>query len=63
MAQAWDIVSVDVLELPPTKDGYCKLLVFADNLSKYVEAIPFLGEPTAKDTVRRITCAVHERAY
>ena len=42
---------MDVLELPPTRDGYNELLVFCDNLSRYIEAKPFKGVPTAEQVL------------
>ena len=46
-----DIVVCDILEMPPSRDGYNELLVFCDNLSRFVEAIPFRSLPTAEEVL------------
>ena len=51
----FDILYTDVLDLANTHDytpegaGYRKLVVFADSLSRWVEAVPTHGEPTAAE--------------
>ena len=47
----------DVLSVTPTKGfvkgekGYDKLLIFMDSLTRWVEAIPFNGDPTSEDVL------------
>ena len=50
-AYPFDVVVADVLYLPPSREGYCELLVFIDSLSRYVEAIPFKQAPTSEQVL------------
>ena len=53
----FDIMLCDVLSVTPTKGfvkgekGYDKLLIFMDSLTRWVEAIPFNGDPTSEDVL------------
>ena len=47
----WDIVICDILELPESREGYTELLVFCDNLSRFVEAIPFKTLPNSEQVL------------
>ena len=44
-------IVVDVLELPKSRQGYCRLLIFIDSLSRWVEARAFKREPNAIQVV------------
>ena len=47
-AYPFDIVVCDMCSMTLSHDGrYDKLLVFADSLTRWVEAVPFLGDPSA----------------
>ena len=56
-AYPFDLLYVDVLTMAPTHDyvkgekGYDKLLVFVDSLSRWVEAMPFNGEPSSEQVL------------
>ena len=49
----FDVLYCDVLSMAPTHDyvkgksGYDKLLIYVDSLSRWVEAIPFNGDPSS----------------
>jgi len=53
----FDRVFVDVVSMAPTHDyikgeqGYSKLLVFIDSLSRWIEAIPFNTDPTSEQVL------------
>jgi hypothetical protein len=53
----FDLLYVDMLDMAPTHDfesgvlGYDKLLVFVDSLTRWVEAIPFNGDPTSEQVL------------
>ena len=53
----FDLLYVDVLDMAKTHDyvpnesGYSKLLVFVDSLTRWVEAIPFHGDPTSEQVL------------
>jgi hypothetical protein len=53
----FDLLYVDVLDLAPTHDyvtgeaGYSKLLVFVDSLTRWVEAVPFNGDPSSEQVL------------
>ena len=55
----FDNLTVDVVEMGITTDGkFDKLLVFADSLSRWIEAVPFLGDPTAEQVLDAFVCHV-----
>ena len=48
----FDVLICDVLTLPKTvPEGYCKLLVFIDSLSRFVEAKAFTSDPTSEQVL------------
>ena len=53
----FDLLYVDVLDMAKTHDyvegksGYSKLLVFVDALTRWVEAVPFNGDPTSEQVL------------
>ena len=53
----FDLLYVDVLDMAETHDyvagksGYSKLLVFVDALTRWVEAVPFNGDPTSEQVL------------
>ena len=53
----FDLLYCDILSMAPTHDyvkgekGYDKLLVFVDSLTRWVEAIPFNGDPTSEQVL------------
>ena len=56
----FDCCVVDVLSLAESANGYTKLLVFVDSLSRWVEAIPLKSDPTTEECVqhflREVVC-------
>ena len=55
----FDNLTVDIVYMGITHDNlYDKLLVFADSLSRWVEAVPFLGDPTAEQVMDAFLCNV-----
>ena len=51
-AYPFDIVVCDICSMVKSEDGlYDKILVFADSLSRWVEAIPFSGDPDAEQVL------------
>ena len=51
-AYSFDSLVCDVCSMTLTKDEkYDKLIVFMDSLSRWVEAIPFKGDPTAEEVL------------
>ena len=51
-AYPFDSVVCDICSMGLTLDGkYDKLMVFADSLSRWVEAVPCLGDPTAEQVL------------
>ena len=58
-AYPFDNLTMDVVEMGITTDGkFDKLLVFADSLSRWIEAIPSLGDPTAEQVLDAFVCHV-----
>ena len=48
----FDSVICDLTDMKLTHDGkYDKMMVFADSLSRWIEAIPCLGDPTAEQVL------------
>jgi hypothetical protein len=55
----FDNLTVDIVTMGITHDGqYDKLLVFADSLSRWVEAVPFLGDPTSEQVMDAFLCHI-----
>ena len=55
----FDDLTVDIVTMGITHDGqYDKLLVFADSLSRWVEAVPFLGDPTSEQVMDAFLCHI-----
>ena len=50
----FDVLYCDILSMAPTHDyvkggaGYDKLLIYVDSLTRWVEAMPFNGDPTSE---------------
>ena len=55
----FDNLTLDIVTMGPTHNElYDKLLVFADSLSRWAEAVPFLGDPTAEQVMDAFLCHV-----
>ena len=55
----FDNLTLDIVTMTFTHDKlYDKLLVFADSLSRWVEAVPFLGDPSAEQVMDAFLCHV-----
>ena len=50
-AYPFDEVHVDVKTMPKSHDGFSKLLIFVDSLSRWVEAVPFEKDPTSEQVL------------
>ena len=50
----FDCCVVDVLSLAESANGYTKLLVFVDSLSRWVEAIPLKSDPTTEECIQHL---------
>ena len=61
----FDCLVCDVLDMSshigPTARGHTKLVVFADSLSRWVEAIPVKGEPTSEEILDLFTHHIFAR--
>ena len=48
----FDVLIADIVHMAPTADGkYDKLIVFADSLTRWVEAVPCKGDPTSEQVL------------
>ena len=50
----------DIVDMTESKDGYTKCIIFADSLSRWIEAIPLKKDPTSAEVLdiflRHIVC-------
>ena len=56
----FDEIVADIEVLPASEDGFTHLVVFVDTLTRWVEAVPFKGDPSSEQVLdaflREVVC-------
>ena len=47
----FELLVADILSMRETEDGYTKVLIFADSMTRWVEAIPLKKDPTSAEVL------------